>query len=109
MESEIPRVGAMDSGRCYLTGKHVYNRVRRIKDSKEFRLVAHDERIRRQAEVALRKTSFPSPWKNRDFIGFTQTVRLSRSRFSRSTWTVPRFVSMRLGPFCRLRQFLWTF
>ncbi len=43
-------------GEAYLTSKHVYNRVRRIKASKEFRLMAREEKIRYPAEAALYRT-----------------------------------------------------
>ncbi len=48
-------------GEDYLSRKHVYNRVRRVQDSEEFRLVGQDEQIRAQAEAALFATHFPSP------------------------------------------------
>jgi hypothetical protein len=48
-------------GDAYLTGKHVYNRVRRIRESPDFRLVARHEKIRSQAEAALCATHFASP------------------------------------------------
>jgi len=47
-------------GDAYLSRKHVYNRVRRVQDSQEFRLVTQDEQIRAQAEAALFATHFPS-------------------------------------------------
>lgn len=60
--AELVRVWApWIRGDAYLTGKHVYNRVRRIKDSKPFRLVARDEKIRHRAEAALSSTHFRSP------------------------------------------------
>jgi hypothetical protein len=40
-------------GDTYLTGKHVYNRTRRIKTARVFRLAAREERIRYQTEAAL--------------------------------------------------------
>jgi len=59
--AELVRVWAgWIRGDAYLTGKHVYNRVRRIKESKEFRLVARDEKIRCRAEAALYTTHFPA-------------------------------------------------
>lgn len=48
-------------GDAYLTGKHVYNRVRRIKTSTDFRLMAREEKIRHQAEAAHCTTYFSSP------------------------------------------------
>jgi hypothetical protein len=60
--AELVRVWApWIRGDAYLTGKHVYNRVRRIRVSKDFRFVARDEKIRYQAEAALYATHFPSP------------------------------------------------
>ncbi len=60
--AELVRVwAAWIRGNAYLTDKHVYNRVRRIKDSKTFRLVARDEKIRHRAEAALSSTHFRSP------------------------------------------------
>jgi len=60
--AELVRVWApWIRGDAYLTGKHVYNRVRRIRVSKDFRRVARDEKIRYQAEAALYTTHFPSP------------------------------------------------
>lgn len=57
--AELVRVWApWIRGDAYLTGKHVYNRVRRIKESKEFRLVAREEKIRYRAEAALHATHF---------------------------------------------------
>jgi len=57
--AELVRVwAAWIRGDAYLTGKHVYNRVRRIKESKEFRLVAREEKIRYRAEAALYTTHF---------------------------------------------------
>lgn len=59
--AELVRVWAgWIRGDVYLTGKHVYNRIRRIKESKEFRLVARDEKIRCRAEAALYTTHFPA-------------------------------------------------
>ena len=59
--AELVRVwAAWIRGDAYLTGKHVYNRVRRIKESKEFRLVAREEKIRYRAEAALYTTHFPA-------------------------------------------------
>lgn len=40
-------------GDTYLTGKHVYNRIRRIKTARVFRLAAREESIRYQTEAAL--------------------------------------------------------
>ena len=48
-------------GETYLTGKHVYNRIRRVRPSKDFRRVAGEEKLRAQAEAALFATHFPSP------------------------------------------------
>lgn len=45
----------------YLSGKHVYNRIRRVKQSKDFRRTAREERLRAQAEAALYASHFPSP------------------------------------------------
>ncbi len=59
--AELVRVWApWIRGIAYLTGKHVYNRIRRIKDSKTFRLVAREEKIRYRAEAALHATHFRS-------------------------------------------------
>jgi hypothetical protein len=60
--AELVRVWApWIRGDAYLTGKHVYNRVRRIRQSKEFRLVARAEEIQHKAEAALYATHFPAP------------------------------------------------
>lgn len=60
--AELVRVWASwIRGDAYLTGKHVYNRVRRIRESKDFRLVAREEKVRYQAEAALSATHFASP------------------------------------------------
>jgi hypothetical protein len=60
--AELVRVWApWIRGDAYLSGKHVYNRVRRIRQSKEFRLVAREEKIQLQAEAALYATHFPAP------------------------------------------------
>ncbi len=40
-------------GDTYLTGKHAYNRIRRIRASRDFRLAAREEKIRYQTEAAL--------------------------------------------------------
>jgi hypothetical protein len=48
-------------GETYLTGKHVYNRIRRVKQSNSFRREAEQETLRAQAEAALFATHFPSP------------------------------------------------
>lgn len=57
--AELVRVwAAWIRGDAYLTGKHVYNRVRRITECTEFRLVARDEKIRSRAEAALYATHF---------------------------------------------------
>lgn len=45
---------------AYFTGKHVYNRVRRVKASKEFRRVAQEEEIRHRAEAVLYAARFPT-------------------------------------------------
>jgi hypothetical protein len=60
--AELVRVWApWIRGDAYLTGKHVYNRVRRIRQSKEFRLVAREEKTRHQAEAALYASHFAAP------------------------------------------------
>ena len=48
-------------GETYLTGKHVYNRIRRVTQSKDFRRDAREEQLRAQAEAAFYATHFPSP------------------------------------------------
>jgi len=48
-------------GETYLTGKHVYNRIRRVKQSNDFRRAAREETLRAQAEAALYASHFPSP------------------------------------------------
>lgn len=48
-------------GETYLTGKHVYNRIRRAKHSPDFRRVAQDEQVRARAEAGLYASQFPSP------------------------------------------------
>lgn len=48
-------------GDTYLTGKHVYNRIRRIRASKDFRLAAREEKIRYQTEAALLASHFAAP------------------------------------------------
>ena len=48
-------------GETYLTGKHVYNRIRRVNQSKDFRRDAHEEKLRAQAEAVLYAIYFPSP------------------------------------------------
>jgi hypothetical protein len=48
-------------GETYLTGKHVYNRIRRVKQSKDFRRAAREEQLRAQAEADLYASHFPSP------------------------------------------------
>jgi hypothetical protein len=37
-------------GETYLTGKHVYNRIRRVKESKDFRRDAREEKLRAHPE-----------------------------------------------------------
>ena len=60
--AELVRVWApWIRGDAYLTGKHVYNRVRRIRQSKEFRLMAREEKSRHQAETALYVSRFAAP------------------------------------------------
>lgn len=60
--AELVRVWApWIRGDAYLTGKHVYNRVRRIRKSKEFHLVAREEEIQLQAEAALHASHFAAP------------------------------------------------
>jgi hypothetical protein len=48
-------------GDAYLVGKHVYNRIRRIRVSRDFRLTAREEEIRYQTEAALLASHFASP------------------------------------------------
>ena len=48
-------------GETYLTGKHVYNRIRRVTESTDFRRIAREEQLRAQAEAALYASHFPSP------------------------------------------------
>jgi len=60
--AELVRVWApWIRGDAYLSGKHVYNRVRRTRGSKDFRRVAQEEKIRNQAEAALYATHSTSP------------------------------------------------
>ncbi len=48
-------------GETYLTGKHVYNRIRRVKHSTDFRRAAREEQLRAHVEEALYASHFPSP------------------------------------------------